>query len=484
MYSPVRIPLGLSALSIYSSQSVSVREGCLYHDRQVYQNQWVESEITEETRDVLSRILAIKTFAFEMGHVLMKFSKDSSGMYAYGWLLRSIFVFFSDEDPKFENFLKCRRMHVLSHGEIVYDFSKRLDRYEKHLLNQGECKRIYRFFGKEECTSVLGEGAFGRVFKALSLTKLVSKLEGMKKKYGDLLPRLSKRHIKSLKNELKFAMRASICAARLSTEDEELGQPVLDEVLLSLSTSSHVILPLFWNDKGYSVSDLAFKNLKDVFVREKVLSSSLFYKHNSYRKKIGIVQSVILSAAKGLKDIHDRGIAHRDVKGANLVVWDQKNWRVKYIDFELSEDLKAANDRFFQGALRISDQSGTPTHMAPELYHVFDVKHVQNALQKIDLYAFGLTCCEIILGQDLEKISCPVYYLTDHSVDVVFLKNSLSLTGLSMRQKIVVGQLLSTDPSRRPSIDSVIWAFSKETDTQSGFVDFYSIEPETILNDF
>ncbi|XP_076942654.1 receptor-like protein kinase HERK 1 [Bidens hawaiensis] len=99
-----------------------------------------------------------------------------------------------------------------------------------------------------------------------------------------------------------------------------------------------------------------------------------------------------LDAAHGLSHVHDndgsqRGIFHRDVKSANLLL--DKNWKAKISDFGLS---RVGLDNT-QSSYVISNVCGTPRHIAPEYYTD------GNLTAKSDVYSFGIELWEVLCGR-------------------------------------------------------------------------------------
>jgi hypothetical protein len=94
--------------------------------------------------------------------------------------------------------------------------------------------------------------------------------------------------------------------------------------------------------------------------------------------------------AEALQVAHERGILHRDVKPANLLVRrEAAGWRVKVIDFGLATKrslLAAASQKTVTGY----SIAGTRDYAAPEqLGLIADV----SASPASDVYGFGKTCC-------------------------------------------------------------------------------------------
>ena len=97
------------------------------------------------------------------------------------------------------------------------------------------------------------------------------------------------------------------------------------------------------------------------------------------------VISLIEQAAAGLDVLHKQGIAHRDVKPANLLLGDGD--RVRIIDLGLS--------RRYQREPH--DLMGTPDYIAPEILIQQEVHPEQRHL--CDVYALGVCAYELLTAQ-------------------------------------------------------------------------------------
>lgn len=94
--------------------------------------------------------------------------------------------------------------------------------------------------------------------------------------------------------------------------------------------------------------------------------------------------SILRDVARGLEAAHTRGIVHRDVKPANVVI-EEDTGRPVVIDFGIALSAVA-------GA--ISSGGGTPAYMAPE--QAIDGAAVTH---RSDIYALGCTGFELLSGQ-------------------------------------------------------------------------------------
>lgn len=92
-----------------------------------------------------------------------------------------------------------------------------------------------------------------------------------------------------------------------------------------------------------------------------------------------------LQIAQALKAAHDRGIVHRDIKSANIMVGNDD--RLKIMDFGLAR---------VRGETRLTRSGmtmGTPDYMSPEQVRGEDVD------QRTDIWSFGVVMYEMLTGE-------------------------------------------------------------------------------------
>ena len=81
--------------------------------------------------------------------------------------------------------------------------------------------------------------------------------------------------------------------------------------------------------------------------------------------------------------LHERGIAHRDIKLDNLLVTE--NLDPKVIDFGFSMKTKEGT--------RLKDYCGTPAYIGPEV-----LKRKPYLPNPCDVWAFGVLCFKMVAG--------------------------------------------------------------------------------------
>ncbi|MEM9456885.1 MAG: protein kinase [Myxococcota bacterium] len=94
--------------------------------------------------------------------------------------------------------------------------------------------------------------------------------------------------------------------------------------------------------------------------------------------------------ARALRDLHQSGVVHRDVKSENVIVVEIDGERVaKLLDFGFAADTGAGPDARMT---RLGERPGTPLYMSPE--QAWDAP----AHPVFDIYALGVTFYEILTG--------------------------------------------------------------------------------------
>lgn len=96
---------------------------------------------------------------------------------------------------------------------------------------------------------------------------------------------------------------------------------------------------------------------------------------------VGVYMAQIL---QGLLYLHDQGVIHRDIKGANILT--TKDGKVKLADFGVSTSTLAGGDKEAQVV-------GTPYWMAPE------VIQLSGATTASDIWSLGCTVIELLEGK-------------------------------------------------------------------------------------
>ena len=152
---------------------------------------------------------------------------------------------------------------------------------------------------------------------------------------------------------------------------------VPEEVKLQNSLSSHAnILPLL----GVSHSQNRFQ----VYILMERADMSLYQYLYREKRQPSPQQSLnwALQIARGLHHIHQHGLAHRDLKSANVLLFEKENI-IKICDFGSAKVLDVTATK--------TGEAGTYRWMAPE----FIEKSVEKINQRCDMFSYGMILFEL-----------------------------------------------------------------------------------------
>ncbi|MFH1680758.1 MAG: serine/threonine-protein kinase, partial [Candidatus Eisenbacteria bacterium] len=154
------------------------------------------------------------------------------------------------------------------------------------------------------------------------------------------------------------------------------------------------------------------------------------------RAPLGIDKAIDLSVeiAQGLQEAHERGIVHRDIKSANIMVTPKG--RAKIMDFGLARSMGQTT------LTKTGTTVGTIAYMSPEQARGEGVDH------RADIWSLGVVLYEMITGRlpfkgDHEP--AVIYSILNEDPDPVTAIRS----GVPMELERIVGKLLAKDPAAR-----------------------------------
>jgi hypothetical protein len=196
---------------------------------------------------------------------------------------------------------------------------------------------------------------------------------------------------------------SEIGAGSLSTVYRAVQEPLGREVAIkalksSISTSSSFAAHL--EREAHLLSELSHPNV--ALLHELVKTEASLYLVLEYvvganlaellerRSRLPPELTAIIGAAiaRGLEHAHDRGIVHRDVKPANILV--SSRGEVKLIDFGIARRIRrnGSDDQADEGSLAF----GTPAYMSPEqiLGDAVDARS--------DLFSLGVVMYQMLTG--------------------------------------------------------------------------------------
>jgi serine/threonine-protein kinase len=105
-----------------------------------------------------------------------------------------------------------------------------------------------------------------------------------------------------------------------------------------------------------------------------------------------VVAAIGAAVARGLGHAHERGVVHRDVKPANVMV--SRRGEVKVFDFGIAQRARVGPEPVALAPLRVEDVAafGTPAYMAPE--QILG----ENVDARSDLFSLGVVLYQLLCG--------------------------------------------------------------------------------------
>lgn len=176
----------------------------------------------------------------------------------------------------------------------------------------------------------------------------------------------------------------------------------------------------------------------------------------------------MLQIAKGMRYLHSKGMAHRDLKGLNVLVKPSENRELQskgYLTVKLTDFGMAKANLQHSTYTAQSMNVGTPAWKAPELFKWYSSDSPKHNLPrerkyypfKADVYSFGMVCYEILCG----SIPFSNETLTPRSVFYAKVKGGIRPELPEESLKVVPGLsdyiklCWDTDPCRRPDFVNI-----------------------------
>jgi hypothetical protein len=244
----------------------------------------------------------------------------------------------------------------------------------KYMKYFQDIKYIPYEFEDENKLKYVGEGVYGKVFKAIQ--KKTGETYALKS-----ILNATQEHMEEIKNELKILEAVEQnCKKR---DDGTMGFIVCFTGIT------------FNNEKIYIVNE---------FLTDYIELFDFVYKKKKKRgDKIDkqALPVIIDKICRGLLSIHELGVAHRDIKLENIMInINYKNpdfMNIKYIDFGFST--KVDSDGNYDVGRRLDNYTplGTPLYLDPLYIKAIKKPHLNiDILKNSDYYAIGIVIFELI----------------------------------------------------------------------------------------
>lgn len=155
--------------------------------------------------------------------------------------------------------------------------------------------------------------------------------------------------------------------------------------------------------------------------------------------KVKIAIDVVLQVAEGLYAAHERGIIHRDIKSANIMVEDKTSrsgLKAKIMDFGL------AKTAYGSIVTKEGTTLGTVNYMSPEQ------AKGENVDARTDIFSLGVMLYEIITGElpfKGDNDQAVMYNILNTEPEPLTAKR----TGIPIELDSIVAKMLAKDPAKR-----------------------------------
>jgi serine/threonine protein kinase len=242
-------------------------------------------------------------------------------------------------------------------------------------------------------TEKLGEGGMGVVYKA-----------------------------KDLKLDRPVALKF---LATHAVEDPEHKARFVREAKAAARLDHQNICSVYEIDEADGQTLLAMAYLEGQTVKDRIAERPL---------KLEEVLDIAIQAAQGLQAAHERGVVHRDIKSANLMVTPQG--QIKIMDFGLAQ--LAERSKLTETTTIL----GTPSYMSPEQ------ALGEKTDRRTDLWSLGVVLYEMVTARlpcEGERQEAILYGITNEDPEPVTALRA----GLPMELEWIVGKCLAKDRNER-----------------------------------
>jgi serine/threonine-protein kinase len=158
----------------------------------------------------------------------------------------------------------------------------------------------------------------------------------------------------------------------------------------------------------------------------------------------GRVAHILKQVCAALGEAHSRGLIHRDVKPANVVLCERRGYSdfAKVVDFGLVKDLSPAADA--HSVTMAQTFVGTPLYLAPEVVTGGTVD------ERSDLYSLGCLAYFLLTGRPVFRGATSVEICANHVHARVVPPSEFAPAPLSLEFEAIVLGCLEKEPGRRP----------------------------------
>lgn len=338
-------------------------------------------------------------------------------------------------------------------------------------INEDEDEDIVRV-NRYRIGDRLGSGQFGTVYKGYSRDKVVALKQIYKKPLNSPF---------SMSQVMKTMKRYEFISSDLAIMEMNVNKIRWECFIMSRLNHRNVMVLLECLDSSFSDQIWLAQPLASLgelqWSRETkfdLIEQWQVLCHGQLTSVEEFALKVLTDIGYGLQYLELQGIVHRDVKPQNILV-DSVNQTLRISDFGCSlllpqklpyQDVDL--DRFFQDEL--NKIVGTPLFTAPELCD-FEREHTKvkpSEAFKLDTWALGVTVYSILFNNF--PFCGDTEFDTYHMICNQPLKTYSTTQNKHWINSYVISQLLSKDPSARPSSTEILNQLNKQLKQESSSI--------------
>jgi TolB-like protein/tRNA A-37 threonylcarbamoyl transferase component Bud32/Flp pilus assembly protein TadD len=209
------------------------------------------------------------------------------------------------------------------------------------------------------------------------------------------------------------------------TRDSEAKKRFLHEAQAAAALEHQNICNIYEIDESEDQIFIVMGYVEGLNLKEKIDSGPL---------KIGEAIDIAVQAAEGLQEAHGKGVVHRDIKSANIMI--NEKGQVKILDFGLAK---------LKGQTRLTKEGfrlGTAAYMSPEQSQGEDIDC------RSDIWSLGVVLYEMISGQlpfKGEYEPAMIYSIMNEDPEPL----TALRTRVPMELERIINKALSKDPRER-----------------------------------
>ena len=208
-------------------------------------------------------------------------------------------------------------------------------------------------------------------------------------------------------------------------EDEEGCARFIREAKAAASLDHPNICTVYEIDDAGERTFIAMAFIEGLTVKDKIAQRPL---------KLDQALDIAVQTAQGLQAAHEKGIVHRDIKGANIMVTPPG--QVKIMDFGLAQ--LAERSKLTETTTIL----GTPSYMSPEQ------TRGEKTDRRTDLWSLGVVLYEMVAGRlpfEGERQEAVLYGITSEEPEPVTAQRA----GLPLELEWIIGKALAKDRDER-----------------------------------